>query len=68
MAMRETWFHYPQCTTQQAEELMAEYRRRGIRVERSLNPDYITWTVSARLPEGKKPPRTSRRWQNRGWG
>ncbi|EDV82125.1 conserved hypothetical protein [Escherichia coli E22] len=47
---------------------MAEYRRRGIRVERSLNPDYITWTVSARLPEGKKPPRTSRRWQNRVWG
>ncbi|EEY6127008.1 hypothetical protein [Escherichia coli] len=68
MAMRETWFHYPQCTTQQAEELMAEYRRRGIRVERSLNPDYITWTVSARLPEGDNAPRPSRVWQSKAWG
>ncbi|EPJ5578868.1 hypothetical protein R4R77_004675 [Citrobacter amalonaticus] len=68
MAMRKTWFHYIQCTTQQTEELMAEYRRRGIRVVRSLNPDYITWTVSVRLPEGNKPPRPSRRWQHRVWG
>lgn len=67
MVMRETWFHYTQCTTQQAEELMAEYRRRGIKVERSLNSDYITWTVSALLPEVNKPPRPSRRWQHRAW-
>lgn len=68
MGMRETWFHYTQCTTQQAEELMAEYRRRGIKVERSLNSYYITWTVSALLPEVNKPPRPSRRWQHRAWG
>lgn len=67
MGMRETWFHYTQCTTQQAEELMAEYWRRGIKVERSLNSDYITWTVSALLPEVNKPPRPSRRWQHRAW-
>lgn len=67
MGMRETWFHYTQCTTQQAEELMAEYRCRGIKVERSLNSDYITWTVSALLPEVNKPPRPSRRWQHRAW-
>ncbi|EPJ7090573.1 hypothetical protein NK529_005041 [Citrobacter amalonaticus] len=67
MGMRETWFHYNQCSTQQAEELMAEYRRRGIKVERSLNSDYITWTVSALLPEVNKPPRPSRRWQHRAW-
>lgn len=67
MGMRETWFHYTQCTTQQAEELMAEYRRRGIKVERSLNSDYITWTVSALLPEVNKPTRPSRRWQHRAW-
>lgn len=30
--------------------------------------DYITWTVSARLPESNHPPRADRRWQNRMWG
>lgn len=66
--MRETWFNYPDCTTEQADELLAQYRRRGVPVERSLNSDYVTWTVSARLPEGKNPPRSDRRWQNRMWG
>ncbi|QMR77921.1 hypothetical protein HV107_20950 [Enterobacter sp. RHBSTW-00175] len=68
MVMKETWFQYPECTTQQAEELMAKYRSRGIAVERSLNADFVTWTVSARLPEGKNPPRASRQWQSRMWG
>ncbi|OAH39161.1 glycoside hydrolase family 19 protein [Enterobacter hormaechei] len=63
--MKKTWFHHTDCTTQQAEELIAEYQRRGVKVERNLNSDYLTWTVSARLPEGKKPPRINRRWQNR---
>ncbi|WP_241008079.1 hypothetical protein [Citrobacter freundii] len=68
MAMKYSWFHHHECTTEQADELVASYRRRGATVERSLNRDNITWTVSARLPEGKKPPRPSRCWQNRVWG
>lgn len=68
MAMKHTWFHHTDCTTQQAEELMEEYQRRGVMVERSLNSDYLTWTVSALLPEGNKPPRINRQWQNRIWG
>ncbi|MEN0581586.1 hypothetical protein AAIG39_21660 [Phytobacter palmae] len=68
MVMKETWFNYPECTTQQADDLLAEYQRRGVKVERSLNPDYITWTVSARLPESSKPPRANRQYQNRMWG
>lgn len=68
MAMKFTWFHHTQCSTEQADELLAQYQRRGVHVERSLNPDYITWTVSARLPESKKPPRADRRWQNQMWG
>lgn len=50
--MKKTWFHHTDCTTQQSEELIAEYQRRGVKVERNLNSDYLTWTVSARLPEG----------------
>jgi hypothetical protein len=68
MGMKFTWFHHTQCSTEQADELLAQYQRRGVRVERSLNPDYITWTVSVRLQESKNPPRADRRWRNRMWG
>ncbi len=66
--MKETWFYHPDCTTEQAEELLAQYRRRGVKVERSLNPDRVTWTVCALLPEGNKPPRPSTVWQSKAWG
>lgn len=68
MGMKFTWFHHTDCSTEQADELLAQYQRRGVRVERSLNPDYITWTISVRLPESKNPPRADRRWRNRMWG
>ncbi|MDV0369159.1 hypothetical protein RVO90_24925 [Enterobacter chengduensis] len=68
MAMKDTWFNHTDCTTAQAEELLAQYRRRGVKVERSLNADLITWTVSALLPESNKPPRPSRVWQSKAWG
>lgn len=47
MPMKHSWFHHLECTTQQADELMARYRQRGVKVERSLNPDFMTWTVRA---------------------
>jgi len=68
MGMKYSYFQHTECSTQQADELVAQYQRRGVNVERSLNPDHITWTVSARLPEDNKPPRVDRRWQNRMWG
>lgn len=42
MAMKFSWFHHHECTTEQADELIACYRRRGATVERSLNRDNIT--------------------------
>jgi len=68
MPMKYSWFHHHECTTEQADELVANYRRRGVKVERSLNRDNITWTISAQLPEGDKVPRPSRVWQNKAWG
>ena len=68
MPMKFSWFHHHECTTEQADELVANYRRRGVKVERSLNRDNITWTISAQLPEGDKVPRPSRVWQNKAWG
>ncbi|ECJ4461225.1 hypothetical protein VB08_004364 [Salmonella enterica subsp. enterica] len=49
--MKMTWFQYPVCTTEEADELVKQYRRRGVKTERSLNHDCIHWTVSALLPE-----------------
>ncbi|MFV5927367.1 hypothetical protein ACLIKC_09875 [Klebsiella aerogenes] len=68
MGMKKTWFQHTDCSTEQADELVKRYKARGVRVERSLNSDYLTWTVSARLPEGNKPPRINRQWQNWIWG
>ncbi|MES0530075.1 hypothetical protein [Citrobacter portucalensis] len=68
MAMKYSWFHHHECTTEQADELVASYRRRGATVERSLNRDNITWAVSVQLPESEKAPRPSKVWQNRAWG
>lgn len=49
--MRKTWFRHPNCTTEEADDLVKQYRRRGVKTERSLNYDCIHWTVSALLPE-----------------
>ncbi|EML0460771.1 hypothetical protein [Klebsiella michiganensis] len=68
MAMKISCFQHTDCTTQQADELMAKYRQRGVKVERSLNQDLITWTVSAQLVEDKNPPRPASRSRNRMWG
>lgn len=50
MAMKYSWFQHPDCTTEQAEQLVSRYQARGIVTEKSLNADYLSWTVSARLP------------------
>ena len=68
MAMKYSWFHHHECTTDQADELVEKYRARGVKTERSLNRDNITWTVSVQLPESEKAPRPSKVWQNRAWG
>lgn len=67
MAMKYSWFHHHECTTDQADELVEKYRARGVKTERSLNRDNITWTVSAQLPEGDNAPRPSRVWQSKAW-
>ncbi|EKK2906630.1 hypothetical protein PMJ81_005025, partial [Escherichia coli] len=44
------WFHYLFCSTDEADMLQQAYWLRGVRVERSLNADRLTWTVSVYLP------------------
>ncbi|HGL6352283.1 TPA: hypothetical protein ACKFSZ_000955 [Citrobacter koseri] len=68
MAMKYSYFHHTECTTEQAERLIADYRARGIRTEKSLNPDFLTWTVSVKLPECGRPARTPRTFRQKVWG
>ncbi|ECG3428934.1 hypothetical protein P0Z73_000756 [Salmonella enterica] len=59
--MKMTWFQHPACTTEEADELVKQYRRRGVKTERSLNHDCIHWTVSALLPECDHVPERRRK-------
>ncbi|EAY0955479.1 hypothetical protein AAFW49_004443 [Salmonella enterica] len=68
MTMKYSYFQHTECTTQQADELVARYRARGVKVERSLNPDFITWTVSAKLPEYARRVRTPKSLRQKVWG
>lgn len=65
--MKKSWFQHTQLTTEQADELEARYRAKQIKTERSLDNDFIHWTISAFLPETSKPPRKDRTWQQRIW-
>ncbi|AFJ47170.1 hypothetical protein [Shimwellia blattae] len=49
--MKRSWFYHFNCTTEQADELVARYSSRGVKTERSLNTDFLSWTVAAWLPE-----------------
>lgn len=65
--MKKSWFQHTQLTTEQADELEARNSAKQIKTERSLDNDFIHWTISAFLPEASKPPRQDRTWQQRIW-
>lgn len=65
--MKKSWFQHTQLTTEQADELEARYHAKQIKTERSLDNDFIHWTISAFLPETSKPPSQDRTWQQRIW-
>ena len=65
--MKKSWFQHTQLSTEQADELEARYRAKQIKTERSLDNDFIHWTISAFLPEASKPPRQERTWQQWIW-
>ncbi|EEG5537041.1 hypothetical protein G3E37_003530 [Salmonella enterica subsp. enterica] len=40
MAMKYSWFHHHDCTTEQADTLMSDYQKRGVRTEKSLKGSF----------------------------
>lgn len=65
--MKKTWFYHTQLAADQADELVARYREKGVFAKKSLDADYLSWTVSAKLPEASKAPRQNRMWQQKMW-
>ena len=65
--MKKSWFQHTQLTTEQADEREASYKAKQSKTERSLDNDFMHWTISAFLPEASKPPRQDRTWQQRIW-
>ena len=58
---------YPTSPLSRLDELEARYHAKQIKTERSLDNDFIHWTISAFLPEVSKPPRQDRTPQQRFW-
>ncbi|WP_108701579.1 hypothetical protein [Phytobacter sp. SCO41] len=65
--MKKGWFNHVNLSEAQANELVARYRANGVETQKSLAPDYLTWIVSALLPESAKPPRADKTYQWRHW-
>lgn len=65
--MSKSWFHHPNCTTEEANQLILSYTARNIKTEKQLAADYKSWVVSALLPELNHIPQPSRRWEQPIW-
>lgn len=63
----KSWFHHPNCTTEEANQLILRYTARNIKTEKQLASDYKSWTVSALLPESEHEPVPTRRWAQPIW-
>ncbi len=66
--MKYSWNHQHDCTTEQADTLISDYQNRGIMTGKSLNTAFITWTVSAKLPEYAHRVRTPKSLRLKVWG
>lgn len=66
--MKRSWFTHYRLTTEQADELVARYRAKGIKTERSLDSDPCFWIVSALLTENSGPAHTKKSYRSQMWG
>lgn len=65
--MKKSWFAHIGLTTEEAIELVARYKSKGVPVKKSLDIDPRLWIVSAFLPQQKSHPTTGRSLHSRVW-
>ncbi|MEB2410990.1 hypothetical protein QMN27_20535 [Enterobacter asburiae] len=66
--MKKSWFTHTGLTTEEANELVARYKSKGVLVEKNLDLDPRFWIVSAYLPQQKSSPGTQQSMRSRAWG
>ncbi|MCC3703616.1 hypothetical protein [Rouxiella badensis] len=62
--MKRSWFLHDNLSTDEAEQLILQYHARHIQTRKQLNPDRLSWCVSAYLEERRRRPQSSTRWQS----
>ncbi len=60
--LKRSWFLYENLSTDEADELILQYQSRHIQTRKQLNPDRLSWCVSAYLEESKHRPKASTQW------
>ena len=65
--MKKSWFTYTGLTTEEANELVARYKSKGVLVEKSLDIDPRLWIVSALLPQQNSSAKTAQSMRARAW-
>ncbi|RAU43967.1 hypothetical protein DBY68_019390 [Pseudocitrobacter sp. RIT415] len=65
--MKMSWFHHLNLTTEEATNLINQYRSRNVKTQRTLSTDPRLWNVAALLPEYAKEPRVDKRFQQKIW-
>jgi len=67
MRMKKSWFqHYPMNETE-ANNLVREYSRRGVKTEKNLTADPLYFVVSALLPVSDYIPQSNKSYLNSLW-
>ncbi|XHF49441.1 MAG: hypothetical protein PIK35_12350 [Enterobacter roggenkampii] len=66
--MKKSWFTHTGLSTTEADELVARYQAKGVKVEKSLDADPRYWIVSAFLPQQASSPKTQQSMRSRAWG
>ncbi|WP_205941714.1 hypothetical protein [Escherichia coli] len=49
-AFKYDWYQHDQCTEEQAEWLIQNYRRRGYQFQKGLSPDFRRWIIVSVKP------------------
>ncbi|KLP33457.1 hypothetical protein [Enterobacter ludwigii] len=66
--MKKSWFTHTGLITEEANELVARYKSKGVQVVKSLEIDPRLWIVSALLPQQKSSAKTAKSMRSRAWG
>ncbi|MGC0890440.1 hypothetical protein [Pantoea agglomerans] len=66
--MAKDWFTHTGVTAEEAERLINQYAKRGVKTRKHLSLDCRTFNVQALLPVTNYEPKPSKAFQSKLWG